>query len=168
MRLRALQLGLACAAYALLSVDLADAGTYDVLTCGMSNGVNRSWVPFNGDPASLRAEDSCASIIGGAEDGLFSTDRIPGPPNTPAGQEAGWRIIAPTGTRISRLTLQYYLGQTNANEWLPFVRTVEGQVLQSCVPPIGQTTCERGATPYSPFGPADSFVVDTAGLDVGV
>src|SRR4051812_11930782 len=168
MRPRALQLGLACAAYALLSVDLAYAGTYDVLTCGMSNGANRSWVPFNGDPASLRAEDSCASILGGADDGLFATDRIPGPPNTPAGQEAGWRITAPNGTRITRLTVQYYLGQRSAGEWLPFIRTTEGNVLQSCVPPGGQTTCERGATPYSPFGPADSFAVDTAGLDVGV
>ena len=53
-------------------------------------------------------------------------DRIPGPPNTPAGQEAGWRIVAPTGTRITRLTVQYYLGQTSAGEWLPFIRTAGG------------------------------------------
>ncbi|WP_157592140.1 hypothetical protein [Solirubrobacter soli] len=168
MQPRALRLGLACVACALLSADLAHAGTYEVLSCGASSGINRSWVPFNGDPTSLRAEDSCASILGGAEDGLFGTDRIPGPPNTPGGQEAGWRIVAPTGTRITQLTLQYYLGQTNANEWLPFIRTAEGNVLQSCVPPGGQTTCERGATPYSPFGPADSFAVDTAGLELGV
>ena len=86
------------------------------------------------DPASLRIEDSCASVSGGAEDGLFASDRIPGPPNTPAGREAGWRVTAPAGTRITRLTLQYYLGQFSAGEWLPFIRTAEGAVLESCVP----------------------------------
>jgi hypothetical protein len=168
MRAR-IRLGLACVICLLnLPSERAHAGTYEVLTCGMSSGINRSWVLFNGDPASLRTEDSCASILGGAEDGVFSTDRIPGPPNTPAGQEAGWRMTAPSGTRITHLTIQYYLGQRSAGEWLPFIRTAEGNVLQSCVPAGGQTICERGATPYSPFGPADSFVVDTAGVDVGV
>lgn len=169
MQARALRLGLACAACVFgVSPGLARAGTYEVLSCGAIAGINRSWAPFNGDPASLRVEDSCATIVGGPDDGLFATDRIPGPPNTPAAQEAGWRITAPTGTRITRLTIQYHLGQTNANEWLPFIRTAEGTVLQSCVPPGGQTTCERGATPYSPFGPADAYTIDAAGLDVGV
>lgn len=146
----------------------AHAGTYEVVSCGAGGGVNRAWTPFNGDAPSLRAEDSCAPIFGGPEDGLLAVDRVPGPPNTPAGREAGWRVAAPPGTRITRFTAQYYLGQTSAGEWLPFIRTAEGAVLQSCVPAGGQTTCERGATPYSPIGPADTFAVDTAGLDVGV
>src|SRR4051812_4117585 len=79
----------------------ARAGSYEVASCGAAHGVNRAWTPFNGDPPSLRAEDSCASIAGGPEDGLFAADRIPGPPNTPAGQEAGWRLTAPPGTRIT-------------------------------------------------------------------
>lgn len=147
---------------------VAQAGTYEVVSCGAAGGVNRAWTPFIGELASLRAEDSCASIFGGPEDGLLAVDRIPGPPNTPAGGEAGWRVAAPHGTRITRLTAHYYLGQTSAGEWLPFIRTAEGAVLQSCVPTGGQTTCERGSTPYSPIGPADTFTLDTAGVDVGV
>lgn len=147
---------------------VAHAGTYEVVSCGAAGGVNRAWTPFIGDAASLRTEDSCASVFGGPEDGLLAVDRIPGPPNTLAGREAGWRVAAPNGTRITRLTAHYYLGQTSAGEWLPFIRTAEGAVLQSCVPTGGQTTCERGSSPYSPIGPADTFTVDTAGIDVGV
>ncbi|HWK25191.1 MAG TPA: hypothetical protein VNS09_01430 [Solirubrobacter sp.] len=147
---------------------VAHAGTYEVVSCGAAGGINRAWTPFIGDAASLRAEDSCSSIVGGAEDGLLAVDRIPGPPNTPAGGEAGWRLAAPPGTRITRLTAHYYLGQRSAGEWLPFIRTAEGAVLQSCVPTGGQTTCERGSTPYSPIGPADTFTIDTAGIDIGV
>src|SRR3954452_21946159 len=111
MQTRAFWAGLAGVTCTLgLSGDLARAGTYEVLSCGASGGINRSWVPFNGDPASLRAEDSCASILGGAEAGLVSTHRIPGPPNTPASQEAGWRITARNGSRITHLTTQYYPG----------------------------------------------------------
>jgi len=146
----------------------ASAGTYEVTSCGSASGVNRAWIAFNGDATSLRAEDSCSSIFGGPEDGLFATDRIPGPPNTPAMQEAGWRVTAPAGTRLTKLTAQYYLGQTSAGEWLPFIRTAEGNVLQSCVPTGGATTCERGATSYSPMGAADIFTTDTAAIDIGV
>ena len=146
----------------------ASAGTYDVLSCAAAGGINHAWVPRLDDPPSLRSEDSCSGVIGGAEDGLFAADRIPGPPNTPAGREAGWRITAPAGTRITRLTAQYYLGQFSSGEWLPFIRTAEGALLDSCTPPGGQTTCERGQSAYDPLGPAGVFAVDTAGLEAGV
>src|SRR4051812_10678896 len=94
----------------------ATAGTYEVLSCAAAAGVNRAWTATNEDPASLRIEDSCGQVSGGAEDGLSTSDRIPGPPGTPSGREAFWRVIAPAGTRITRLTAQYYLGQFSAGE----------------------------------------------------
>ena len=56
------------------------AGTYEVLSCGAASGVNHAWQSFNEDTASLVTGASCVSLSGGAEDGLFAVDRIPGPP----------------------------------------------------------------------------------------
>src|SRR5262249_29849783 len=117
---------------------------------------------------SLAIGAHCTAVVGGPEDGLFAVDRIPGPPDTPAGRSAGWRVLAPSGTRISRLVTRFYLGQRSSGEWLPYIATNEGSVLESCVPPGGQTTCERGVSSYDPFAPAGVYSVDTAGLEVGV
>ena len=149
------------------SVD-ARAAQYEVLACGASGGINRSWSGFLTDSASLRIEDSCAALSGGPEDGLYAVDRIPGPPNALGGREAGWRLTAPSGTRITRLTFQFHLGQNSSGEWLPFIRTAEGTVLESCVPPGGQTICERGTSLYSPHGPSSTFQIETAGLEAGI
>src|SRR4051794_34076383 len=146
----------------------AEAGTYDVLSCGAAGGTNRAWTAMNEDPTSLRMEDSCSQLSGGPEDGLSATDRIPGPPGTPFGRQAFWRVVAPSGARISRLTAQYYLGQFSAGECLPFIRPAEGVLLESCVPAGGQTTCERGQQTYDAFGPVGVYQVDTSGLEVGV
>src|SRR4051812_20845126 len=146
----------------------AEAGTYEVLSCGAAGGTNRAWTAMNEDPTSLRIDDSCSQLSGGPEDGLSATDRIPGPPGTAFGRQAFWRVVAPSGGRISRLTAQYYLGQFSAGEWLPFIRTAEGVLLESCVPAGGQTTCERGQQTYDPFGPVGVYQVDTSGLEVGV
>ena len=146
----------------------AAAGTYEVLSCAAAGGINRSWTASDEDPASLRIEDSCGQVTGGAEDGLSASDRIPGPPGTPLGRQAFWRFAAPSGARISRLTAQFYLGQFSAGEWLPFIRTAEGAVLESCVPAGGQTTCERGQQSYDALGPVSVYQVDSAGLEAGV
>jgi hypothetical protein len=139
-----------------------------VLSCAGAGGLNRSWSATNGDPASLRIDDSCAQVSGGPEDGLSASDRIPGPPGTPFDREAFWRVTAPPGARISRLTAQYYLGQFSAGEWLPFIRTSEGVVLDSCTPATGQTACQRGQQTYDAFGPANVYQVDASGLEAGV
>src|SRR3954454_10718784 len=146
----------------------AEAGTYEVLSCGAAGGTNRAWTAMNEDATSLRIDDSCSQLSGGPEDGLSATDRIPGPPGTAFGRQAFWRVAAPSGARISRLTAQYYLGQFSAGEWLPFIRTAEGVLLESCVPAGGQTTCERGQQTYDAFGPVGVYQVDTTGLEAGV
>lgn len=155
-------------AWAMLFTGPAHAGTYEVLSCAGADGANHSWQTFNDDPTSLVASDSCASVSGGPEDGLFAVDRIPGPPNTPKDDGAGWRVSAPTGTHISRLIAQYYLGQNSAGEWFPYIRTGEGTVLDTCQPPMGDPECERGEAGYDPFGPASTYEVDTESLEAGV
>src|SRR4051812_10647327 len=144
------------------------AAEFDVLACGAGGGINRSWTGFVTDSAGLRIDDSCAAIGGGPEDGLYTVDRVPGPPNALAGRDAGWRVTAPAGTRITRLTVQFYLGQNSSGEWLPYIRTAEGAVLESCVPPGGQTICERGTGTYSPLGPSSAYAVDTSAVEAGV
>ena len=136
----------------------ADAGTYEVLSCGAAGGVNHAWQslqPGHRQPSSNG--DSCASLAGGPTDGLFAVDRIPGPPNSPKGRAAGWRLTAPAGTRITRLTAQFYLGQNSDGEWFPYIRTSSGQVLETCQPPGGDPECERGAGDYHPFGPVWTY-----------
>ncbi|RKQ90818.1 hypothetical protein C8N24_0633 [Solirubrobacter pauli] len=146
----------------------ARAGTYEVVACAAAQGANRAWVPFNTDASGLVTEDGCAAVMGGAADGLSSRDRVPAPPNAVAGTEAGWRFPAPPGTAISRITAQYYLGQFSSGEWLPFLRTADGTVLDSCVPASGQTRCERGASAFDPLGPSSSFAVNTSAVEAGV
>jgi hypothetical protein len=146
----------------------ASAGEYEVISCAAAGGTNHAWQGFNADPAALDAGDGCSTVLGGPDDGLFAVDRIPGPPNASAGREAGWRVAAPTGTRISRLTAHYYLGQRSSGEWLPFVRTAEGIVLDTCVPTGGETTCERGSSAYDPLAPVGVYSVDTAAVEAGV
>ena len=126
----------------------ARAGTYDVVSCGSGGGVNHAWRSFNEDAASLATGTRCSPLSGGAESGLFAVDRIPGPPNAAKGRGTGWRITAPAGTRITGLTAQYYLGQRSDGEWLPYLRTASGQVLDTCQPPVA-TPCANAA-PTSP------------------
>ena len=111
-----------------LSARLAHAGTYEVLTCGMSSGVNRSWVPFNGDRGQsarrgqLRHDPTAAPRTGCSRRIASLARRI-----RQRASEAGWRITAPTGTRITRLTLQYYLGQTQCRRVAPVHSNRRGQ-----------------------------------------
>jgi hypothetical protein len=138
------------------------------VACGSASGVNRAWQSYSTDAMNLITADSCGGLVGGAEDGLFAVDRLPGPPNAPAGAEAGWRLTAPASARITRLVVQYYLGQRSAGEWSPFIRTSEGSTLQTCTPQGGNNLCERGAPNYDPFGPSSTFDVNAAGLEAGV
>ena len=164
---RALWVGLACVACALaLSRDLAHAGTYEVLSCGASSGINRSWVPLQ-----RRSGQS-------ARRGQLRLDPRRRRRRTVRDGSHPWPAEY---ARRPRSRLAHHRADRDPNHpsdgpVLPGTDEVpasgfrsfeppKGNVLQSCVPPGGQTTCERGATPYSPFGPADSFAVDTAGLD---
>lgn len=166
--------GRACIGVAILGVAAlvipahARAGTYEIVACAAGQGVNRAWVPYTTDASGLVTEDSCATVTGGPGDGLSARDRLPAPPNAMAGGEAGWRVSAPPGTTISRITAQYYLGQFSSGEWLPYLRTADGTILDSCVPPGGQTRCERGASAFDPLGPSSSFTVSTSAIDAGV
>ena len=69
----------------------------------------------------------------------------PGPPNALAGARPDGAMTAPPERGSRDSPLQYFLGQFSSGEWLPFIRTAEGALLESCVPPGGQTICERGA-----------------------
>jgi hypothetical protein len=146
----------------------ARAGTYEVISCAAAGGANHAWQSFNEDPATLVVGNSCASLAGGPEDGLFAVDRIPGPPHTPKDRAAGWRLKTPSGVRITRLTTQRYLGQRSAGEWFPYLKTLEGAVLDTCTIPGGEDKCESGEPVYDPFGPVATFTTDTTGLEVGV
>lgn len=144
------------------------AGTYEVISCAAAGGANHAWQGFNDDSTTLVVGDSCASVSGGPEDGLFAVDRIPGPPNAPKDRAAGWRFTSPTGTRISRVTAQYYLGQNSGGEWSPYIRTGEGSVLDTCQPPGGDPECARGTAVADPLGPMWTYPVDTQTVEAGV
>ena len=166
MQTRALRLGLACVACVLSFPAISPMpGPTRCSSCGASGGINRSWVPVQRrsgqsarrgqlrlDPRRRRRR----AVRDGSHPWPSEHARRPGSglADNRADRDPNHPSDAPVlpGTEKCRRVASVHPNR-------------RGNVLQSCVPPSGQTNCERGATPYSPFGPADFFAVDTAGLE---
>ena len=146
----------------------AFAGTYEVVSCAGAGGINRAWTAVERRPRQSSDRRQLRAVTGGPEDGLSVTDRIPGPPGTPAGREALWRVTAPPGARISRLTAQFYLGQFSAGEWQPFIRTAERRRAGQLYARRRTDHVRTRRAALRPIRPSARYQLDASGLEAGV
>lgn len=149
---------LVVAATALVSVPVAAAGTYDVVSCGApgAGGINRAWradvygvPPIAADPASYTIADQCGTqlFIGTA----------PPPANAPFLTGASWVFDAPAGTRISQLEtwrfgvkLRTGPNDPDGDTWKIFARDENASVIggvfgETCSAAPGSIGCSFGS-----------------------
>ena len=113
----------------------ASAGTYEVAACNAAPGaLNNSWTWGTTDPAEpphyaehVTCPFSDPEGMGGTfdqEGGLSTTDALGLSTGAAPGTTAGWTFTAPTGTTVSAIDYERYLGQENdtSNSWAPALR----------------------------------------------
>src|SRR5215218_6053102 len=138
----------------------AHAGTYDVHACDdtVAGGANNSWTLLNDDPTTLGASETCNAYAWPPQ--LRAFDRIPGPPDVPAGKSIRWRFSAPAGATITALNGEFSLSRQLADSYSPFLRTAQGTLLMSCP---GPGSCTTGhALQDEPWN------LSTSSLEIGV
>src|ERR671930_421647 len=89
----------------------AHAGTYHVIACSGSSGINpltlnanNSWVQVPASPPTgLEAFVACPPQGSDQHDGIVAEDRIPGPPNAAPGAEVYWRFCGPPRTPLTKV-----------------------------------------------------------------
>ena len=138
----------------------AHAGSYDVRACDdtVAAGANNSWTLLNDDPATLGASETCNAYAWPPRLRVF--DRIPGPPDVPAGKSIRWRFAAPLGATITALNGDFSLSRQLADSYSPFLRTAEGTLLLACP---GPGSCTAGHSVQE--GP---WSLSTSSLELGV
>lgn len=140
---------------------LATTGTYEVSACDYApEAVNNSWDWTTTDPSqpSHYAEHaSCPYRTGGSggtidqESGLSTTDALGLANGAPPGTSANWTFTAPTGTTITGITYERYIGHQfdPDNYWSPALR-VDGTIVpeETCLDTVQNgETCFVGGPP---------------------
>jgi hypothetical protein len=141
----------------------AHAGSYHVLACRSTGNPypNNSWTQMpSTPPTGLEAFVSCPPQGSLQHDGIVAQDHIPGPPNAPPGAEVFWRFTAPTGTTVTHLDIDRFLGKMGDQSWRPYGRA-DGSIFDTCDIPSGQNDCQNTGTA--------SFAISNAStIDYGV
>jgi hypothetical protein len=141
----------------------AQAGTYDVVSCGApgAGGVNRAWVGEIIPAGSPFQIADCGPELLGATSSTKQT----------AGYFSGanWTFTTPAGTTISRLVTWRYAQLFCCNGWGVAAYQANGSIVgggfggETCVPPEGFTPCTFGAT--GGVSPASRAQYDIAGTN---
>jgi hypothetical protein len=147
----------------------AHAGTYQVVACHDFHGgpaaphtfdVNRSWTQIPATPpTALEAFVSCPPQGSLQHNGIVVEDHIPGPPDTPAGSDLFWRFTAPSGTTITHLDLDRFLGK-RSDPWRPYGRA-DGAIFDTCDIAPGDDVCQN-------IGDTSFAINNATTLDYGV
>jgi hypothetical protein len=140
---------------------LAMTGSYQVTTCNAApEAANNSWTWSTTDlsqPGHFAEHASCPDRIGGAgglsdqEGGLSTTDALGLSDGALPGTSAGWTFTAPSGTTVSALTYERFIGHTidPNNSWSPALRA-DGIIVQgeTCLDSVENgETCSVGGPP---------------------
>ena len=143
---------------ALALAPAAQAGSFNVPTCGAASGaVNHSWANFNTNPTYVETGDLCNN----GSPGLYTDDALTSPGNVPQGTEAGWIVNAPAGTTITAATVNRDFFKHD-NNFLLFVRDASGMLLDpGCTYPVSQTSCQVS-------GSESWNALSTSSISVGV
>lgn len=173
-------------ATALLTVVAPDAraaaGSYRVTACNQApEGVDNSWTWATADasqPSPFVAHQSCPFETGGAgeasdqEGGLSTTDVLGLSSGAAPGSDAGWTFTAPTGTTISGIDYERYLGHMTDpdNYWSPALRAddaiVPGETCLDSVP--NSETCSVGGPPGEGTAPGEVTGLSAHELTLGL
>src|SRR5829696_1726370 len=137
-------IGVVLAAPCLACAIPAEAGTYDVVSCGApgAGGANRAWTGRADDPSSLEVANCGAALFGGSSAQPNRT--------APFFTSASWTFTAPSGTRIARL-VAWRWGRYFGNGWRVTARQGDGNIIggplfgETCNIPSGQIGCEFGS-----------------------
>jgi hypothetical protein len=140
---------------------VAAVGSYQVGTCNQApEGGNSSWVWTTTDPsqpAHFAEHADCPYRLGGSggtsdqEGGLSTTDNLGLSSGAPPGTSAGWTFTAPSGTTITALTYERYIGHQldPFNDWSPALRA-DGNIVpdETCLDSVENgETCFIGGPP---------------------
>ena len=144
------------------------AGSYQVSSCNYApEDANNSWKWATNDPAqpSHYAEhEDCPYRLGGdsgkadQEGGLSTTDALGLSSGAAPGTSAGWTFAAPTGTTITGISYERYIGHQfdGFNDWSPALRA-DGSIVpgETCLDTVENgETCSVGGPPGEEGEPA--------------
>ena len=161
---------------------VATIGSYEVRSCNDApEAVNNSWTWTTTDasqPAHFAEHANCPYRIGGSggtsdrEGGLSTTDALGLSSGAPPGTSAGWAFTAPSGTIITTITYERYIGHESDpdNYWSPALR-VEGTIVpgETCLDSVENgETCSVGGPPGEGESPAVVSGLATHQLSLGI
>jgi hypothetical protein len=161
---------------------VATTGRYEVRSCNDApEAVNNSWTWTTTDasqPAHFAEHANCPYQTGGSggtldrEGGLSTTDALGLSSGAPPGTSAGWAFTAPSGTTITAITYERYIGHESDpdNYWSPALRS-EGTIVpgETCLDSVENgETCFVGGPPGEGGGPAVVAGLSTHQLSLGV
>lgn len=161
---------------------VATIGSYEVTACNNApEAVNNSWTWTTTDasqPAHFAEHANCPYRLGGSggtsdrEGGLSTTDALGLSSGAPPGTSAAWAFTATSGTTITAITYERYIGHQSDpdNYWSPALR-VEGTIVpgETCLDSVGNgETCSVGGPPGEGGGPTTVAGLSTHQLSLGV
>jgi len=184
MRLRATALAVLAGSSLTFAPQSAGAttGSYQVSACNLTpEAVNNSWTWTTTDPSvpSHYAEHAnCPYRIGGTggtsdqEGGLSTTDALGLSNGAQRGTSAGWTFTTPTGTTITGITYERYIGHQfdGFNDWSPALRA-DGTIVpgETCLDSVENgETCSVGGPPGQGGGPGVITGLSAHELSVGI
>lgn len=157
-------------------------GSYQVSACNFApEAANNSWVWATNDPAQpahYAEHVNCPYRLGGdggkvdQEGGLSTTDALELSSGATPGTSAGWTFTAPTGTTITGLTYERYIGHSldPRNSWSPALRA-DGAIVsgETCLDSVQNgETCSVGGPPGTGGEPARITGLSAHELSLGI
>jgi hypothetical protein len=160
----------------------ATIGSYEVSACNYApEAVNNSWTWATTDPSQpdhYAEHTNCPDRLGGnggttdQEGGLSTTDALGLPSGAPPGTSAGWTFTAPTGTTITGITYERYIGHESDpdNYWSPALRA-DGKIVpgETCLNSVQNgESCFIGGPPGEGGQPGSVTGLSAHQLSVGI
>jgi hypothetical protein len=140
------------------------AGTYHVIACSGSSGIepvtpnaSGSWVQLPATaPSGLEAFVACPPQGSNQHDGIAVQDDIPGPPDAGPTAEVYWRFAAPAGTAVTNIAVSRFLGKMGDQSWRPYGRA-DGAIFDTCDIASGQNECHNEGNASFPINNASTI-----------
>jgi hypothetical protein len=173
---------LAVLACALPTSATAAIGSYEVSACNYApEAANNSWTWATTDPSQpdhYAEHANCPYRLGGnggttdQEGGLSTTDALGLASGAPPGTSAGWTFTAPTGTTITDIAYERYIGHIfdSNNSWSPALRA-DGTIVpgETCSDTIANSeTCFVGGPPGEGGEPGIITGLSAHQLSIGI
>ncbi len=158
------------------------AGSYQISACNFApGGSNNSWswaTNESAQPSHYAEHSNCPYRLGGSggaadqEGGLSTTDALALSSGATPGTNAGWTFASPTGTSITAITYERYIGHQldPFNDWSPALRA-DGTIVpgETCLDSSQNgETCAVGGPPGTGVEPARITGLSAHELSLGI